>query len=403
LTAAERNGLIKLLKKHECLFDGSLGHWTGAPYHIELRPDAKPYHGRAYSVPHAFERTLKVELDRLVKIGVLKKVNRSEWAFPSFIIPKKDKTVRFINDLRELNKRIRRMPFPLPKIQDLLLKMEGFTYATALDLNMGYYHIRLDAASKRLCTLVFPWGKYEMQCLPMGLCNSPDIFQEKMSELMDGLDYVRAYIDDLLIISKGTYDDHLADVDKVLQRLTDAGLKVNAKKSTFAHIELEYLGYWITRQGIQPQQNKIKALLKIAAPTNKTQLRSFIGMVNYYRDAWIRRSDVLAPLAKLCGKNSKWGWTDAHQNSFDTMKRILARDVLLAYPDFSKKFEIFTDASDKQLGAVITQEGRPIAYYSRKLNSSQLNYTTTEKELLAIVETLKEFCSILLGQTIVVY
>ena len=403
LSVSERSDLFNLLQRHEELFDGSLGHWTGDPYHIELKPDAKPYHGRPYSVPKAYERTLKVELDRLVKIGVLKKVNRSEWAFPSFIIPKKDHTVRFINDLRELNKRIRRVPFPLPKIQDLLLKMEGFTYATALDLNMGYYHIRLDAASKTLCTLVFPWGKYEMQCLPMGLCNSPDIFQEKMSELMDGLDYVRAYIDDLLVISKGTYEDHLADVDKVLQRLKDAGLKVNANKSAFAQAELDYLGYWITRDGIQPQPKKVQAMLNIAPPKNKSELRSFIGMVNYYRDAWIRRSDVLAPLAKLCGKNSKWEWTDVHQRAFDTMKKILARDVLLAYPDFSKKFEIFTDASDKQLGAVITQEGRPIAYYSRKLNSSQLNYTTTEKELLAIVETLKEFRSILLGQEIVVY
>ena len=126
------------MTKFEDLFDGSLGQWTGEPYHIELRKDAKPYHGRPYSVPKAFKRTLKLELERLVKIGVLKRVNRSEWAFHSFIIPKKDQTVRFINDLRELNKRIRRVPFPLPKIQDLLLKMEGFTYATALDLNMGY-------------------------------------------------------------------------------------------------------------------------------------------------------------------------------------------------------------------------------------------------------------------------
>jgi len=403
LSAEERTALLQLLTEYETLFDGTLGQWTGKPYHIELRPDAKPYHGRPYSIPKAFEQTLKLELDRLVKIGVLKKVNRSEWAFPSFIIPKKDQTVRFINDLRELNKRIRRVPFPLPKIQDLLLKMEGFTYATALDLNMGYYHIRLDDASKRLCTLIFPWGKYEMQCLPMGLCNSPDIFQEKMSELMEGLEYVRAYIDDLLIISKGSYEEHLQDVSRVLGRLQAAGLKVNANKSSFARSELEYLGYWITREGIQPQPKKIQAMLNIAPPTNKSALRSFIGMVNYYRDAWIRRSDVLAPLAALCGKNAKWNWTDVHQKSFDTMKRIISRDVLLAYPDFSKKFEIYTDASDKQLGAVITQAGRPIAYYSRKLNTAQLNYTTTEKELLAIVETLKEFRSILLGQVIVVY
>jgi Reverse transcriptase (RNA-dependent DNA polymerase) len=164
------------------------------------------------------------------------------------------------------------MPFPLPKIQDLLLKMEGFTYATALDLNMGYYHVRLDAASKKLCTLVFLWGKFEMQCLPMGLSNSPDIFQEKMSELMYGLENVRANIDDLLVISKGTFTEHLADVDQVLKRLRDAGLKVNASKSSFAQQKLEYLGYWITREGIQPQPKKIQEILSIKTPTNKTLL-----------------------------------------------------------------------------------------------------------------------------------
>jgi RNase H-like domain found in reverse transcriptase len=195
----------------------------------------------------------------------------------------------------------------------------------------------------------------------------------------------------------------LAEVDKVLQRLKDAGQKVNANKSAFAQAQLEYLGYWITRDGIQPQPKKVQAMLNIAPPKNKSELWSFIGMVIYYCDAWIQRSDVLAPLAKLCGKNSKWEWTPVHQHAFKTMKKILVRDVLLAYPDFSKKFKIFTDASNKQLGAVITLEGQPIAYYSRKLNSSQLNYTTTEKGLLSIVETLKEFQSVLLGQDIVVY
>ena len=125
-----------------------------------------------------------------MKLGVLQKVNRSEWAAPSFIIPKKDKMVRFIQDFRELNKRIKRFPCPLPKIQDMLLKLEGFQWATSLDLNMGYYHIRLDPESCKLCTIILPWGKYEFNCLPMGLCNSPDIFQEKMSELMSGPEFV---------------------------------------------------------------------------------------------------------------------------------------------------------------------------------------------------------------------
>ena len=127
-----------------------------------------------------------------------------------------------------------------------MLKLEGFKYGTSLDLNMGYYHIELTPNSKGLCTIVLPWGKYEYQRLPMGLCNSPDIFQEKMSSLMAGLEFVRAYIDDLLIISKDTFEDHLDKLETVLKRLQEAGLKVNAKKSFFGRGELEYLGYWIT-------------------------------------------------------------------------------------------------------------------------------------------------------------
>ena len=302
LSKNEQTALLKLLKKYETLFDGTLGHWTGTSYKIELRKDAKTYHGKAYGIPKAYEATFRQEVERLCKIGVLRKINHSEWGAPTFLIPKKDKTVRFISDFRELNKRIKRKPFPLPKIQDMLLKLEGFKYATSLDLNMGYYHIQLDPASKKLCTIVLPWGKYEYNKLPMGLCNSPDIFQEKMSELFYGLDYVRAYIDDLLIIINGTYEDHLEKLDGVLYKLENAELKINATKSFFAKEELEYLGYWITRNGIMPVAKKVKAILNIDIPKNKKELRRFIGMINYYRDMYQRRSEILAPLAALTSK-----------------------------------------------------------------------------------------------------
>ena len=131
-------------------------------------------------------------------------------------------------DFCELNKWIKRKPFPLPKIQDLLLQLEGFQYATSLDLNMGYYHIELSPFSKTLCTIVLPWGKYKYQKLPMGLCNSPDIFQEKMFKLMADLEYVRAYIDDLLVLSMLNWNDHIIRLDKVLEQFKNAGLKVNA-------------------------------------------------------------------------------------------------------------------------------------------------------------------------------
>ena len=403
LTTEEQDKLEALLRKYVDLFDGTLGKWTHDDYRLELKEGAKPYHARAFPVPRVHYETLKKEVERLCKIGVLKRVNRSEWAAPTFIIPKKDGKVRFISDFRELNKRIKRMPYPVPNIQDMMLNLEGFQYATALDLNMGYYHVRLDPDSRKLCTIVLPWGKFEYQRLPQGICNGPDVFQEKMMELFDGMEHIRAYIDDLLVLAKGSYEDHLEKVDATLHKLQEAGLKVNAPKSFFARAEIEYLGYWITRNGIKPLTKKVEAIAKIAPPTNKKELRRFIGIVNYYRDMWVRRSHILAPLAALTSKSAKWRWDKEHQEAFDTMKNVIAREVMLAYPDFKKPFIIHTDASHTQLGAVIAQDGKPIAFYSRKLNDAQTRYTTTERELLSIVETLKEFRNILLGHKLVVY
>ena len=400
----QKEKLLKLLKKYDTLFDGSLGSWKTDPIDLELKePDTKPYHAKPYPVPYSQERKLKEEIQRLIDYGVLRKINNSEWASPMFTISKPDGTLRSLADLRELNKRIKRKPYPLPKISDLLQKLEGFLWATSLDLNMGYYHIVLTPNSSRLCTVVLPWGKYEYLRLPMGLCNSPDIFQEKMGDLMQDLEMVRAYLDDLLIISKQSFEEHLEHLEKVFTRLLEAGLKINASKSHFCQTSLEYLGYLISRQGIQPSTKKVEAILKIKAPKTRRQLRRFIGMVNYYRDMWPHRSDILAPLTSLTSKAKRWKWTEECQKAFEAMKKLIAQETLLAFPDFSKPFEIHTDASKVQLGACISQEGKPIAFYSRKLNPAQTRYTTTERELLSIVETLKEFRNILLGQELVVY
>ena len=147
----------------------------------------------------------------------------------------------------------------------------------------------------------------------------------------------------------------------------------------------------------------MEAIKNLVSPKTKRELRRFIGIVNYYRDMWIRRSDILAPLSKLTSKTVKWQWTEVEQKAFETIKRIIARETLLVYPDFNKPFIIHTDASHLQLGAVISQDNKPIAFYSQKLNPAQMRYTTTERELLSIVETLKEFRNILLGQRIKVY
>jgi hypothetical protein len=173
LSAEEQRQLLVLLQKFENLFDGTLGTWKTDPIELELKdPNVKPYHARPYPVPHSQEQRLKDEIRRLCEYGVLRKINNSEWACPMFTIPKSDGSLRSLADLREINKVIKRKPFPLPKITDMLQKLEGFMYATSLDLNMGYYHMVLTPFSSRLCTIVLPWGKYEYCRLPMGLCNS---------------------------------------------------------------------------------------------------------------------------------------------------------------------------------------------------------------------------------------
>jgi hypothetical protein len=153
-----------------------------------------------------------------------------------------------------------------------------------------------------MCTIIFPWGKYSYNRLPMGFGGLADIFQAQMIDLMASLDYVRAYIDDLLIITRGTLDDHLSKVETVLARLRKAGLKVNAAKSFFCTHEIEYLGYILTREEIKPQPKKVQVILTLMPPNNVKELRHFLGMVQYYWDMWAKRSEILAPLSDLVGE-----------------------------------------------------------------------------------------------------
>jgi RNase H-like domain found in reverse transcriptase len=210
----------------------------------------------------------------------------------------------------------------------------------------------------------------------MGLCNSPNIFQEKMSKLFDGLEFVRTFINDLLRLRKGSFEDRLEKLEQVLHRLWEAGLKVNGNKSFFAKTELEYLGFWITCNGIKPLPDKVKVILAIDAPQNRRELCSFIGIINYYRDMWVRRSHILAPLASLTSNKAKWSWGPQQEVAFQMAKIIIAREVMLAYPDFNKPFEIHTIASHYQLGAVISQERKPIAFPSTVTSWTQLRLVT---------------------------
>ena len=214
LSINEWNELHQVLKAHEELFDGTLGQWNLPPKDIKLKEGVTTYHAQPFSVPKLYEESSKKEIDHLVKIRVLQKINESQWAALTFAIQKKmlpnEKVpqIRVVSDFWELNKRTKRNLYLLPKIQDLLMKLEGFQYATSLDLNMGYYHIQLMPNVACLYTIILPWEKYEYVCLPMGIQNAPDIFQEAISELMHDLKCICVYLEDVLCITTGDWNTY---------------------------------------------------------------------------------------------------------------------------------------------------------------------------------------------------
>ena len=403
LLPSQREQLYSLLNQFHNLFDGRLKTFKGPPVHLELIENPVPVRRRPYTIPTSQLAVFKEELHRLISIGVIEKAQRSKWIGGTIIVPKKDGRVQWITDFRGLNKSLRRKVYPLRKISEIFQRRSGYQYFTKLDISMQYYTFVLDEPSRNLCTT--PFGLYRYCRLPMGVSEFPDIATEKMHSVLDDIEGIEFYMDDIGVFSSA-WPTHLSLLLTVLGRLEQVGFTVNPLKCEWAVQEMvqetDFLGHWLTPKGIKPWRKKVDAILHLRPPTNVKQLRSFLGMVNYYRDMWPHRTHVLAPLTALTGKRS-FLWTPECQRAFDQMKALVSLDTLLAFPDHTQPFDVETDASEYQLGSVIKQHGRPVAYYSRKLNSTQRNYTTIEKELLSIVETFKEFRSILLGSAIRVH
>ena len=262
---------------------------------------------------------------------------------------------------------------------------------------MAYYTFELDDESKDLCTINTPYGLYRYRVLPLGVAQSPDFCQETMERVLHGIMDADVYIDDIRCFGK-SWEKHLQVLEQVMIRLQDNGFSVNPRKCEWAVQETNFLGYWLTHQGLKPWRKKIDAILRLQRPRTVKDLRSFIGAVTYYHTMFPQPAHILAPLTALTSqKFGNVAWSAECQHAFDTIKAILSSDVLLSYPDHNKPYHVYTDASDLQLGVVIVQDDRPVAFYSRKLNAEQLNYTTMEKEHLSVVKTLKEFRTMLFG------
>jgi hypothetical protein len=236
---------------------------------------------------------------------------------------------------------------------------------------MGYYSMPLSNEAKKLCVISLPWGLYQYKVLPQGIKPATDIFQQRMNSLYHDMDTVDTFLDDTMILGYDTFDAHLSDLIEVLRRLLAAGMQVNAGKCKWFHHTVTYLGYIILRDGIKPQPEKIQGILNMHCSTTQKQVRRFVGMVNFYRDLYPKRAETLAPLTNLCGQNKKFYWSEEPELAFSNIKHQMAQETMITYPQFDKPFIIYTDASEKQIGGIVTQDNKPLGFFSRKLTETQ--------------------------------
>ena len=281
----QKDSLIKLLRKFSHLFSGKLGRYNHAEFTLELQEsNTSPIFCKPYPVAQVHTAVFKKKLQHLISEQVLEQVQTSQWAFLTFIIPKRDGRVCWVSDFRKLNAILKRSRYFLPSISEIMQRCQGFTYITKVDISMGFYTFKLDEASQRLCVISTPFGLFKYKRLPMGINNSPDFFQSIMHPLFADLPHVECFIDDIGIFSNSTFHDHLRDLQEVLLRLERNGFTVNPLKGDWATKSTEYLGFLLSPEGIKSMPYKITTITNISGPTSTKHVCVFVGLVNYYKD-----------------------------------------------------------------------------------------------------------------------
>ncbi|XP_012844529.1 PREDICTED: uncharacterized protein LOC105964566 [Erythranthe guttata] len=369
---------------------------------IELEPGAKPPAMAPYRMSPPELEELRKQLNELVETGKIRP-SKAPYGAPVLFQKKHDGSLRMCVDYRALNKVTIKNKYPIPLIADLFDRLGKAKIYTKMDLQKGYYQVRIAEGDEPKTTCITRYGSYEWLVMPFGLTNAPATFCTLMNKIFHPyLDrFVVVYLDDIVVYSD-TMEEHVNHLRTVFQLLRENELFVKKEKCEFAKEEVQFLGHIIGHGRLQMDGAKIKAITEWEPPTKVTELRSFLGLINYYRRFIKGYSARAAPLTDLLKKNKTWEWPDSCQRAFEDLNAAVSQEPVLALPDFRKSFELHTDASDFAIGGVLMQEGHPIAFESRKLNETERRYTVQEKEMTAIIHCLRVWRHYLLGAPFVV-
>lgn len=402
----EKTKTLKIIKEFENIFyrPNSDLSFTNAIKHKINTQNNIPIYTKSYRYPYIHKDEVQAQIQDMLNTRIIRHSN-SPYSAPIWIVPKKDdasgkKKWRLVVDYRKLNEVTIDDRYPIPNIDEILDKLGKCMYFTTLDLAKGFYQIEVDPEDVHKTGFSVEGGHYEFLRMPFGLKTAPATFQRLMNNVLK--DYINkiclVYLDDIIIFST-SLDEHINSIRLIFAKLEEANLKVQLDKSEFMKKETEFLGHIVTQHGIKANPKKIQCVVNFPLPKTPKEIKQFLGLTGYYRKFIKDYSLIAKPMTKFLQKDAKINIENpAYRESFETLKTLLVNDPILAFPDFSQPFTLNTDASNFALGAVLSQNNRPICYASRTLNKHEINYSVIEKELLAVVWSTKYFRPYLFGR-----
>ena len=395
-----------LLAEVPGVFSEGLGKLKDVQVKIHVKNGAIPRFFKARPIPYALKEKVENELDRLQHEGIIELVQFSEWAAPIVPVCKANGQIRICGDYKvTINRSVVEDKYPLPRVNDLYASLAGGETFSKLDLRHAYLQLPLDEGSREYVTINTHKGLFRYTRLPYGISVAPSICQRALECVLADIPRVCIFLDDILVTGK-TREQHVANLRWVLRRLDEAGLKLNNDKCEFFNQSVVYLGHKIDRDGLHPTDDKVRAIRDAPSPTNVKELRSWLGLLNYYGRFLRNLSTTLAPLHVLLRKETKWCWGNEQASAFEAAKQLLQSDSLLVHFDPDKPLLLACDASPYGVGAVLSHQmedgsERPIAFASRSLSPAEINYSQLDKEGLSLVFGVTKFHQYLYGMKFV--